>query len=603
MLNQGVLSVRPAVDEAHLLPLPSGYGKNRVTLMVRDPRCAYAYWEIDSDRIRTANARIGGGSAFLRLVDPSNGRAFAHFEIRAERGQHWMELPRPDRAYRADLALVGEGGSVVLARSNVVHAPPEQPRPFGSPVFVGRSEQQDALRQGQSLSYRGAANRQGLSSYPYWSTATPSMWLLWPGASEARLFGIGSELRLTGVGSEGRLLRSNSLRRPVATARVLRTPARMARATNALAGAIKGGDQVAAHAAADSLATAMVAAGTPVGVAVIVLSEPTGTVHGSAGPRHDASRNNSDSQNSQNTNDGWTTVNNPDGSVTVTDPSGATMTLGPASFVSDGQSSFAAAVGTPSGVAAVGSALSAGTAATAGGLGTLTGSAAAAGEGGGFLASMLGAAETLGWALSAGFGLLAVLLPGTANAPELPQIQPPVETPDGTVFSPTDGQTFTNPDGSVTVVAPDGTTVTLGPATFDDGTTTTQNPDGSVTITGADGTSVTVGPATFDSSANTTNNADGSVTFTSPDGSSVTVGPATFGDPGDSGTGAEGGPGPGPGPGPEPGPEPSPEPSPEPGPEPDPEPGPDPDPIQIQVLNLDQKRSWPHRDPGVWAEN
>ncbi len=58
-------------DDVDLSPLPLSYGIDRLVLMVRDPSWAHAYWEVGVARITETSALLGGGKAFLRLVEPS----------------------------------------------------------------------------------------------------------------------------------------------------------------------------------------------------------------------------------------------------------------------------------------------------------------------------------------------------------------------------------------------------------------------------------------------------------------------------------------------------------------------------------------------------
>ena len=122
--HTGIKTVQP--DDVDQTSLPASYGDNRLILMARDPTSAHAYWEINVDRINKAATFLGGGKAFLRLVEPSTERILAEYETRAGHGRYWMPLPRAGRAYRADLAMVQNGRAVVLGRSNIVHAPPDE---------------------------------------------------------------------------------------------------------------------------------------------------------------------------------------------------------------------------------------------------------------------------------------------------------------------------------------------------------------------------------------------------------------------------------------------------------------------------------------------
>ena len=250
--HTGIKTVQP--DDVDQTSLPASYGDNRLILMARDPTSAHAYWEINVDRINKAATFLGGGKAFLRLVEPSTERILAEYETRAGHGRYWMPLPRAGRAYRADLAMVQNGRAVVLGQSNIVHAPPDERTALAAPVFVGRAERRSALRQRLTLPTRtGVASntaRIGMAGVYRPSTMLRNInsFLRSGSGSEARLFGIGSEARLFRIGSEGRLrvrgFRAIGVVTPVLTV----SPADVAWATMALAQAI--GDAGTAVAAA-----------------------------------------------------------------------------------------------------------------------------------------------------------------------------------------------------------------------------------------------------------------------------------------------------------------------------------------------------------------
>jgi hypothetical protein len=133
-------------------------------------------------------------------------------------------------------------------------------------------------------------------------------------------------------------------------------------------------------------------------------------------------------------------------------------------------------LGTPSGVAAFGAALTGLNAAAYGAL------VYAAGEAPG-VARWLGLASGVAWTAASEFSLVAALFVASPIGPE---------TPPGGDHS----REVTNQDGSVTVTDDEGNSLTLGPVSRDAGTTMA-NPDGSVTVTDDEGNSLTLGPATF----------------------------------------------------------------------------------------------------------
>ncbi len=169
--------------------LPTSYGTDRLVLMARDPTCAQAYWEISATRIDEARDSLGGGKAILRLLGVPTGHLVAEHEVCAKHGSYGVALPHPDRAYAAEIAIVRNYRKVVLARSNLVQAPPSTPRPAAAPVFVSREEQRHAFEGGLTLESGGGAP----SPLPPFGTRE---------GAATRPSSVGSEARLSSFGSE-----------------------------------------------------------------------------------------------------------------------------------------------------------------------------------------------------------------------------------------------------------------------------------------------------------------------------------------------------------------------------------------------------------------
>ena len=475
-----------------------------VLLLSRAPESAYAVWNIKRD---AAPPRT------LRLVDIGSGVTVASHCITEWHGTKELTLPAPGRSYVAEVrsGLADADQAVVLARSNEIVAPSNMPQAARQPTFATAADLQRAVASGQPVqptarvSVSGTALASGVARTV--GGRRPAVWMLWPGAggSEARLFGFGSEMRLA-VGASGGGLRTKALPLRFLTASTVRTPRVLMAAANALARALwHGGTAEQAHAAARALIAAMAAVGTPDGIAIVVgPSMPTAAAPFAVRSLRAAGGETAD---------------------------GGTADGGTAGGRADGwASTMIALVTSPSGAAGVGAALTGLMAAVTGALSRSIGELAKSigedeigtmllGEEG----TILGFTSDLAWIMSGGFTLLAVLVPSpTAPEPSLPQATQ-------------------NEDGSMTFVSLDGTTVTIGPPTFDDGTVTSTNADGSITVISPDGTTVTLGPPTFDDGTVTTANPDGSVTVTSPDGTTVTLGPPEMGgQPGDGGGGGGG---------------------------------------------------------------
>jgi hypothetical protein len=323
-------------------PLPLAYGSDRLELMVRDPMWAHAYWELSSDRIKDAVDSPGGRKAFLRLIGVTTGHVLAEHPLQAARGSHDFALQGPNSSYLVELAVRRDYRLVVLARSNVVHAPPRAPRSAtASPAFVSRAQQLRALTEGRTLELIGGGGRvlpprvgEGPQAAP---TAVGRSQVRPPASMESdpRL-PVDSEPRLAQLGSEARLIRREPQYIPFVIARSPGTPEPVAGALSALAAAVWfGRDPVAVLAAGNMLVTALADAGISFGPAVAVLDPPGRDV---AAPDHDARDAPVPAA------AGYVATESPDGSLTVIGPDGSSITYTPV-VEGSGTRSAAAVVG------------------------------------------------------------------------------------------------------------------------------------------------------------------------------------------------------------------------------------------------------------------
>jgi hypothetical protein len=127
----------PTRDLSGRLPreLPTGYGKDRIVLMVRDPYWLHAYWELTHHAVKRAEAALGqdwhGSKPILRLVDVNsregasrNETVVKDIDIHGGSNSWYIEVHNPPRSYRVDIGyLTRTGQFYVLARSNVVSTP------------------------------------------------------------------------------------------------------------------------------------------------------------------------------------------------------------------------------------------------------------------------------------------------------------------------------------------------------------------------------------------------------------------------------------------------------------------------------------------------
>ncbi|MFN4259801.1 MAG: DUF4912 domain-containing protein [Gemmataceae bacterium] len=127
----------PTKDLSAKVPkhLPTGYGKDRIVVMVRDPYWLHAYWELTRQAIQRAEAALGqdwhGARPILRLLDVSAQEISSTAEsilrdidIHGGCNNWYIEVSEPPRSFRVDIGYLARSGRFyVLARSNVVTTP------------------------------------------------------------------------------------------------------------------------------------------------------------------------------------------------------------------------------------------------------------------------------------------------------------------------------------------------------------------------------------------------------------------------------------------------------------------------------------------------
>ena len=126
-----------SVDDG-LADLPDGYGESRIVLLPRDPKWAYAYWEISNEHKEELRQQ-GGERLMLRLYDVTdiNQNVQAAHSMQQqdcnEMARSWyIEIPVSDRDYSAELGyLTADEGWLMLARSAPVRIPPHLPLRLG----------------------------------------------------------------------------------------------------------------------------------------------------------------------------------------------------------------------------------------------------------------------------------------------------------------------------------------------------------------------------------------------------------------------------------------------------------------------------------------
>jgi uncharacterized protein len=127
----------PTKDLSARIPrnLPTGYGKDRITVMVRDPYWLHVYWELTHGSIQRAEAALGqdwhGSRPILRVFDVSahdttstSEAVLRDIDIHGGCNNWYIEVQQPPKSYRIDVGYLSRRGQFyVLTRSNVVTTP------------------------------------------------------------------------------------------------------------------------------------------------------------------------------------------------------------------------------------------------------------------------------------------------------------------------------------------------------------------------------------------------------------------------------------------------------------------------------------------------
>ncbi len=117
----------PPVPEPNAPPLPTGYGHDRIALLVRDPNCLFAYWDLTGDAFGgLVSARgedfVNRCSWALRVHNHTQGAH--HFQpVGVETGSWYLEVV-PSTTYSVDIGLVAPDGAFLsVASSKQVSTP------------------------------------------------------------------------------------------------------------------------------------------------------------------------------------------------------------------------------------------------------------------------------------------------------------------------------------------------------------------------------------------------------------------------------------------------------------------------------------------------
>ena len=101
---------------------PTGYGDNKIVLLVRDPWWIFAYWEVlrckEEDVVRKIESN-GDASAksVLRVYDVTdvsfngkNANAFFDIDLKGLTANWYINVGTPDRSWVVDIGIVSKRG-------------------------------------------------------------------------------------------------------------------------------------------------------------------------------------------------------------------------------------------------------------------------------------------------------------------------------------------------------------------------------------------------------------------------------------------------------------------------------------------------------------
>lgn len=127
---------RPVTRERKTFRFPSGYGDNKIVLLVRDPWWIFAYWEIKKEKEDEVSRKIYDSGderdkSILRVYDVTdvnfnghNAHSYFDIELKGLASTWYINVSSPDRAWVVDIGILTKKGSFyLLARSNSVRTP------------------------------------------------------------------------------------------------------------------------------------------------------------------------------------------------------------------------------------------------------------------------------------------------------------------------------------------------------------------------------------------------------------------------------------------------------------------------------------------------
>ena len=148
--RESVIAGEMAVEKSNYFPskiwrvpygmpqeLPTQYGRDMLTVLVRDPRWIFCYWEIIGGTVENFKKQLGDefekAKFVLRAYDVSgvnftgsNANRFFDVSVNRYANNWYIETGAPGSSWCVDLGfLLPDGRFITILRSNIVHTPPE----------------------------------------------------------------------------------------------------------------------------------------------------------------------------------------------------------------------------------------------------------------------------------------------------------------------------------------------------------------------------------------------------------------------------------------------------------------------------------------------
>lgn len=108
--------------------LPLGYNDNKIILLVRDPYCLFAYWEISNEKRNNFVKQFGENSwnnsrSVIKLVNITRNKV-EYVEVNDYASNWYINVNEPNCIFHAELGrMFSDNFFISLVTSNSVHTP------------------------------------------------------------------------------------------------------------------------------------------------------------------------------------------------------------------------------------------------------------------------------------------------------------------------------------------------------------------------------------------------------------------------------------------------------------------------------------------------